>query len=115
MERFSRKIPDFPHDLKLHLKHIVVSHHGEVEYGSPKVPSTLEAALVHYIDYLDSKMAALSELVKKDNSSGDWTGYDRVSGRSVYKKELPFYSNPVTPSRTVSVKSEKKPTGDFEK
>ena len=58
IERFSRKIPDFPYDLKLHLKHIVVSHHGETEYGSPKVPSTLEAALVHFIDYLDSKMAA---------------------------------------------------------
>ena len=113
VERFSRKISDFPHDLKLHLKHIVVSHHGEVEYGSPKVPSTLEAALVHYIDYLDSKMAALSELIKKDTSTGDWTGFDRVSGRSVYKKDLPFYSKPVAPPLTAPVKSEKKPTGDL--
>jgi 3'-5' exoribonuclease len=104
VERFSRKIPDFPYDLKLHLKHIVVSHHGEVEYGSPKVPSTLEAALVHYIDYLDSKMAALFELRKKDTNSGDWTSYDRISGRSVYKKELPFYGGPVEQVKTDSSK-----------
>ena len=89
IERFSRKIPDFPYDLKLHLAHIVVSYHGEVEYGSPKVPSTLEAALVHYIDYLDSKMAALSELIKKDTSTGDWTGFDQCQeGPSI--KDLPF-------------------------
>ena len=113
IERFSRKIPDFPYDLKLHLKHIVVSHHGEAEYGSPKVPSTLEAALVHYIDYLDSKMAALSELIRKDNNSGDWTGYDRVSGRSVYKRELPLYSKPVEQSKSAPAKSEKKQKVDL--
>ena len=95
IERFSRKIPDFPCDLKLHLKHIVVSHHGETEYGSPKVPSTLEAALVHYIDYLDSKMAALKELKEGDKSSGDWSAFDRISGRSILKRDLPFYENRV--------------------
>ena len=108
IERFSRKIPDFPYDLKLHLKHIVVSHHGEVEYGSPKVPSTLEAALVHYIDYLDSKMAAMHELIQKDTNSGDWTGYDRVSGRSVYKKDLPFYAKPVEELKSAPLKNENK-------
>ena len=77
------------------MKHIVVSHHGEIEYGSPKVPSTLEAALVHYIDYLDSKMAALKELKLDDKNTGDWTAFDRVSGRSIYKRELPYYKNKV--------------------
>jgi len=98
IERFSRKIPDFPYDLKLHLKHIVVSHHGETEYGSPKVPSTLEASLVHYIDYLDSKMAALKEIKIGDKSKGDWTAFDRISGRSIYKRELPHYKAKVEES-----------------
>ena len=49
VDRFSYKIKNFPHQMKLHLKHILLSHHGEYGYGSPKVPQTSEAYLVHLI------------------------------------------------------------------
>ncbi|MGK0367847.1 MAG: 3'-5' exoribonuclease, partial [Thermoproteota archaeon] len=57
VDRFSYRIPNFPYKLKLHLKHILLSHHGQYEYGSPKIPQTSEAMLVHMIDLMDSKMA----------------------------------------------------------
>ena len=86
VERFSRKIENFPMDMKLHLKHIVIGHHGQLEFGSPKVPSTLEANLVHYIDFLDSKMSGLIDFVKTDSTSGHWTAFNRFENKSIYKK-----------------------------
>lgn len=91
VDRFSYKIKNFPHYLKMHLKHILLSHHGEYEYGSPKIPQTAEAYLVHLIDLMDSKMGSLEIIRKTDSSTGHWSGFVKHLDRIVYKSELPFY------------------------
>jgi 3'-5' exoribonuclease len=65
VDRYSYKIKNFPHYMKMHLKHILLAHHGEYEYGSPKIPQTSEAYLVHLIDMMDSKMGSL-DIIKKN-------------------------------------------------
>lgn len=91
VDRFSYKIKDFPHYLKMHIKHILLSHHGEYEYGSPKIPQTAEAYLVHLIDLMDSKMGSIEMIRKTDSTTGHWSGFVKHLDRIVYKSELPFY------------------------
>ena len=91
VDRYSYKIKNFPHYTKMHLKHILLAHHGEYEYGSPKIPQTSEAFLVHLIDMMDSKMGTMEMIKKTDNSVGHWSGYVKHLDRIVYKSELPFY------------------------
>ena len=93
IDRFSYKISSFPYNLKLHLKHVMLSHHGEYEYGSPKVPQTTEAMLVHLIDHMDSKMHSIETIKKNDNQTGHWSSYVRHLDRIIFKDELPFYPN----------------------
>ncbi len=82
VEKKASQIMGFPQDLKIHLKHIVLSHHGKLEYGSPKRPKTLEAFLVSFIDDLDSKMDAIVEFMKNDTMVGDsWTRYSPLFDR----------------------------------
>lgn len=57
LDRFCSKISNFPSNTRMHLKHILISHHGMVEHGSPKTPLTSEANLVHFIDLMDSQTA----------------------------------------------------------
>ncbi len=91
VDRFAYKIKDFPHYAKTHLKHILLAHHGEYEYGSPKIPQTAEAYLVHLIDLMDSKMGTMEQIRKTDSTTGHWSGYIKHLDRIVYKSELPFY------------------------
>jgi 3'-5' exoribonuclease len=100
VDRFSYKIKNFPHYMKMHLKHILLSHHGEYEYGSPKIPQTSEAFLVHLIDLMDSKMAALEMIKKTDNSTGHWSGYVKHLDRIIYKSDLPFYPDYIQEEET---------------
>ena len=76
----------------MHLKHILLSHHGELQFGSPKVPHTSEAMLVHYIDMLDSKLNSFDMIKKSDSSTGTWSNFVKHLDRIVYKKELPLYT-----------------------
>ncbi len=91
VDRFSYRIKNFPHYTKMHIKHILLSHHGEYEYGSPKIPQTSEAYLVHLIDLMDSKMGSLEIVRKTDSTTGHWSGFVKHLDRIVYKSELPFY------------------------
>jgi 3'-5' exoribonuclease len=91
VDRYAYKIKNFPHYTKMHLKHILLAHHGEYEYGSPKIPQTSEAFLVHLIDLMDSKMGALDIIKKTDSATGHWSGFVKHLDRIVYKSELPFY------------------------
>jgi 3'-5' exoribonuclease len=76
----------FPSDLALRLKHMVVSHHGEYEYGSPKLPMTFEAVALHHLDNLDAKLANLRQVIAEDaNSNSKWTSFNAQLGRKVYK------------------------------
>ncbi len=85
VDRFSQKIKDFPHSLKTHLKHILIAHHGEIEFGSPKAPQTLEAMLVHLIDFMDSKMHSFLTAIKNDTAPGHWTNPIRHLDRIIFK------------------------------
>lgn len=96
VDRFSYRIDNFPYQMKLHLKHILLSHHGEYEYGSPKIPQSTEAYLVHLIDLMDSKMNTLETIKRTDNQTGHWSSYVKHMDRIVYKGDLPFYSEYVT-------------------
>lgn len=93
IDRFSYPIKNFPYQMKLHLKHIMLSHHGEYEYGSPKIPSTKEAYLLHLIDYMDSKMASIKEVQKSDTTTGHWSSFVKHMDRTIFKAELPTYSS----------------------
>ena len=83
-----KEIPDFPEDYKLHLQHIILSHHGELEFGSPKRPKTPEALLVATIDNLDAKMNAMKKAIDTDIPSDhpDWTPFLPMFERVIFKK-----------------------------
>ncbi len=77
-------IADFPADLALLVKHLLVSHHGAYEFGSPKLPQTLEAVILHSLDDLDGKIQAIQNLPEKEPGS-KWTAFHRAYGRSFFK------------------------------
>jgi len=82
------KIPDFPNNLKTELKHLILSHHGEMDWGSPVVPKTTEAMVLHMADNLDSKIAQFREIENREyNGTGNgWSNYDRFLNRRIYMK-----------------------------
>lgn len=92
VDHFAGKIKNFPYGMKMHLKHILLSHHGEYEYGSPKIPNTSEAFLVHLIDLMDSKMSSFEQVKKTDSSTNHWSGFVKHLDRIVYKSELPSFT-----------------------
>jgi len=77
----------FPMEKRLLAKHLVLAHHGLLEYGSPKRPKCLEALVVHYIDDLDSKMNAISRFIEADQSPGEWTQLNKMYERFFFKPE----------------------------
>lgn len=77
-ERLAR-IPDFPRELALLLKHMLLSHHGQYEYGSPKRPKTVEATILHYLDDLDAKINGIRSHLARDTAQGSrWSGHHRL-------------------------------------
>ena len=72
-----RSIPDFPVKLAHELKHCIVAHHGELEYGSPKKPALAEAVALNMADSTDAKLQTLTELFKGKTGT-DWLGYNRL-------------------------------------
>jgi 3'-5' exoribonuclease len=81
-----RAIPDFPAELALKLKHMVASHHGTLEHGSPIVPMTIEAILLHYIDNLDAQARGTLQALDKDTGHyGKWTEYVKLLDRFIYR------------------------------
>lgn len=77
---------EFPRELLLRLKHMIVSHHGEYEFGSPKLPMTLEAIALHHLDNLDAKIYSVGQILKEDMSSeSNWTSYNQALGRKFFK------------------------------
>ncbi|MBI1754456.1 MAG: HD domain-containing protein [Acidobacteria bacterium] len=78
------KIPGFPEELRLHILHVVLSHHGRLEFGSPVLPKTPEALLVHYLDDLDGKLEVMFRALQGDAGTGAWSPYSRALDRMVY-------------------------------
>lgn len=82
-----REITDFPDNLRLHLLHIILSHHGELEFGSPKRPKTPEALMVNSLDNMDAKLNAMRQAIEADVPSDhpDWTPFLPMFSRVIYK------------------------------
>lgn len=89
ISRAAARIPDFPENLRMQILHIVLSHHGRLEYGSPVLPKTPEALLVHYLDDLDGKLEAMFRSIREDAGEGAWTPFSRTMDRMVYKVRWP--------------------------
>lgn len=69
------KIPGFPPELKTVVQHLLISHHGQYEFGSPKLPMIREALVFHYLDDLDSKMAAVRAALASESGDEEWSAY----------------------------------------
>ena len=78
-------IHNFPEDQMLLLKHMIVSHHGTREFGSPEPPKTIEAVLLNYIDEIDSKVNAVRDFIASEDPDEIWTSYHRLLERHFYK------------------------------
>jgi len=80
------EIQEFPLQLKTLVQHLIVSHHGEYEFGSPKLPMFPEALLLHCLDNLDSKLASMLSLIGNDEGIDEnWTPYNSMFGRPLFK------------------------------
>lgn len=75
-----------PTELVLRLKHMILSHHGQYEFGSPKLPMTLEAVALHQLDNLDAKLHTFEQQMRDDpNGDSSWTLYNQQLGRKLFK------------------------------
>ncbi|MBI2985850.1 MAG: HD domain-containing protein [Deltaproteobacteria bacterium] len=79
-----KSLPDFPEELAVLVKHMLVSHHGSLEFGSPRLPQTLEAVILHYLDDLDGKIQSIQSLLEKEQGAR-WTSFHRAYGRNFYR------------------------------
>jgi 3'-5' exoribonuclease len=76
------QLPDFPPNLKTLLEHLIISHHGQYDFGSPKLPMFPEALMLHYLDDLDSKMEAMrAQFQREAQLEGPWSSYNASMGR----------------------------------
>lgn len=86
INRIIARHPDFPASLKTMITHLIISHHGEYEFGSPKLPMTVEALLLHKLDDLDSKVQSMQWVIEHDGSiDGEWTSYSAMFQRPIFR------------------------------
>ncbi len=94
-----RQLPSFPHKLRTLIDHMIVSHHGELEFGSPKVPVFPEALLLHHLDNLDSKMEAVRNAIKREVlNEGEFTGWVPSLERALLRKKR-YLGDPALPQQ----------------
>ena len=70
------------------LEHIILSHHGEYEFGSPKLPATAEAFMVYYIDDLDAKMSQVTSAIEDEPGDSNWTAWKNALQTKLYRKRI---------------------------
>lgn len=88
VDKFMRTLPDFPKRKRDLILHLILSHHGELQYGSPVTPVTAEAVALHHLECLDAKVQGIHTLIEKDQALGNegaWTDYARVVDGRIYK------------------------------
>jgi 3'-5' exoribonuclease len=104
-------MPDFPPELKTLIEHLIISHHGQYDFGSPKLPMFPEALMLHYLDDLDSKMESMRAHFERElGAQGAWTGYNVSLGRSLlntakFLEKKPAVTEPVASVETDSFES----------
>lgn len=82
-------IPGFPKEMAILLTHMILSHHGELEYGSPKRPKTVEAIILHFIENMDAKVNAYFEAMDDLREGARWTDYMRMFERPLFTGKFP--------------------------
>jgi 3'-5' exoribonuclease len=108
-------IEGFPAELKTLVKHLLISHHGQYDFGSPKLPLIPEALALHYLDDLDSKLAAARAALAIDNGDAEWSPFSQALGRrmlrigSFRKSEQPSAVNATQESLALN---EPRPSGE---
>ena len=70
------------------LGHIILSHHGQYEFGSPKLPATPEAFMVNYIDDLDAKISQVTAAIDNEGGDSNWTGWKKALQTRLYRKRI---------------------------
>lgn len=106
-----RNIPDFPPRLRTLVEHMIISHHGQLEFGSPKIPVFPEAMLLHYLDDMDSKMECMRRLLETDRQvMGNFTSYSPPLDRVLLKKERYLDDAAPDPPKTPQTVSAPPPT-----
>jgi len=85
MNRYIVQIDGFPEETKNLLNHMILSHHGFLEFGSPKKPKTPEAFILHHLDDMDAKLNTFSSIFEKEGVEKGWSGYDRLLERQLFK------------------------------
>ncbi len=96
VELIDRKLvslPDFPRELAVLLKHMVLSHHGQLEFGSPKRPKTIESIILSYLDDLDAKVNTVRALLAGKTEGNNWTPYQRLFERYIYTGAVPTHED----------------------
>lgn len=86
IEECARKLPEFPEDKLNMLRHMILSHHGQYEFGSPKLPMFAEALALHYLDNLDAKLKDMAGIIANDKGGdAEWTTRSWLFERPLYK------------------------------
>jgi 3'-5' exoribonuclease len=85
LEEKLREIDAYPRERANLLKHMIISHHGAREFGSPEPPKTIEAVLLHFIDEIDSKVNGIREFMASEDPDENWTAYHRLLERHFYR------------------------------
>jgi 3'-5' exoribonuclease len=88
LEKKIATLHDFPEELALVLKHLIVSHHGIRDFGSPEPPKTLEAIILNYLDELDAKVTAVRTFMEAEDPEAPWTSYHRVLERYFFRGKV---------------------------
>lgn len=81
----ANSIDEFPYELKLQLQHLMLAHHGELEYGSPKKPALAEAFALNMADNVDATMETIKESLNKEPQNGNWMGYHKILDTNIRK------------------------------
>ncbi len=101
VEEKLRGLNDFPEALAIRLKHLILSHHGQYDFGSPKEPKFLEAFALNLIDDLDAKINGLSRFMERDRHEGVWTEFNRMFGKYFLKGKIqPIQKAPEESTKT---------------
>jgi 3'-5' exoribonuclease len=110
------RLPGFPDDLKILLEHMIISHHGQYEFGSPKLPMFPEALMLHYLDDLDSKMESMrAQFEREAELETAWTSYNPSLARPLLNTRKFLEKKPATPaSETAATPAPADNTLDFD-
>ena len=84
----AKEIEGFPKEIEMLIKHIILSHHGEYEYASPKRPKCIEAMIVHLADYSDAKLKMLEEMLHGNQGEEPYVGFNKILSRNIRRVNL---------------------------